>query len=85
MPGAIDVTYQARVGTLRTLPLPNDTSLATLGVNFADTNLTVRFLDGQQSVTIAAPIIVVRSHMNTWFPIYRVPRLIISFNELYCS
>ena len=53
--GALDVEYEAVMGNLGTLG--ENTSLATPGLDFTTSTMTVTLEDGQLSATIAAPII----------------------------
>ena len=61
--GALDVEYEAVMGNLGTLG--ENTSLATPGLDFTTSTMTVTLEDGQLSATIAAPIIDVSLSLQT--------------------
>ena len=59
MPGALDVAYEAVMGNIGTLA--GNSTLATPGLDFNNSNRTIRLEDGQLSATVLVPIINVSS------------------------
>ena len=55
--GILDVTYRAVMGNLGTLD--ENSTLATPGADFSTEIATLRLEDGQESITITAPILEV--------------------------